>query len=98
MSDLTYPPPNPGLQYGVGVGIGGATGEGVTLDGSVGAVGEEFPPQATYPRANRIRNTIAMSFFISDSFRSFLSTPRRLSCPENEQADCHRRARLFIGI
>jgi len=46
--------------------MGGAPGEGVTLDGSVGAVGEEFPPQATYPRANRSRNTIARSFFISN--------------------------------
>ena len=44
--------------------MGGAPGEGVTLDGSVGAVGDEFPPQATYPRASRSKNTIAKSFFI----------------------------------
>jgi hypothetical protein len=65
MSNLTYPPgPNREPQYGVGVGMGGAPGEGVTLDGSVGAVGDEFPPQATYPRASRSKNTIARSFFI----------------------------------
>ena len=49
--------------------MGGAPGEGVTLDGSVGAVGEEFPPQATYPSASRMRNARVRSFFISDSFR-----------------------------
>jgi arylamine N-acetyltransferase len=78
--------------------MGGAPGEGVTLDGSVGAVGDEFPPQATYPRASRSKNTIEKSFFISDLlFGHFLSAPWRLSCSENEQAGCHRRARLFIG-
>ena len=82
---------------GVGVGMGGAPGEGVTLDGSVGAVGDEFPPQATYPRASRSKNTIAKSFFIfqppvGHSFQRHGA----LAVVKNEQAGCHRRARGFI--
>ena len=79
--------------------MGGAPGDGVTLDGSVGAVGEELPPQATYPRASRSKNTIAKSFFISDLL-SVISFQRRgaFLVRKTEQAGCHRRARLFIGI
>jgi len=44
--------------------MGVTPGEGVTLAGSVGAVGDEFPPQATYPRESTSKNTIAKSFFI----------------------------------
>src|SRR5207245_10897487 len=44
----------------------GIPGDGVTLDGSVGAVGDELPPQATYPKASRSKNTTVRSLFISD--------------------------------
>lgn len=74
-------------------------GDGVTLDGSVGAVGEELPPppQATYPNASRSKNTAARTFFISDLL-SVISDPRCdvLSSVKNEQAGCHRRRRRFI--
>jgi hypothetical protein len=76
--------------------MGGAPGEGVTLDGSVGAVGEEFPPQATYPSASRMRNARLRSFFISDSFRLFPARRDVLPSRENEQAGCHVRVRGFI--
>jgi hypothetical protein len=60
------------------VGIG-APGEGVTLDGCEGAVGEEypFPPQATYPRANRRKKAMATSFFISGLLSVITGTSNR---------------------
>jgi hypothetical protein len=61
--------------------MGDVPGEGVTLDGSTGAVGEELPPpQATYPKASTSRNTNARSFFISDLLFGH-SDPRRDALP-----------------
>ena len=76
--------------------MGVVPGEGVTLDGSVGAVGEEFPPQATYPSASTMRNARLSSFFISDSFRLLPARRDALASWENEQGGCHGRARRFM--
>ena len=74
-------------------------GDGVTLDGRFGAVGEELPPppQATNPSASRSKNTTAKTFFISDLL-SVISDPLSdvLSSVKNEQAGCHHRRRRFI--
>jgi hypothetical protein len=80
--------------------MGVTPGEGVTLAGrfgAVGPVGDEFPPQATYPRASRSKNTIAESFFIFNLLSVIPFSARgALAALKSEQAGCHGRALGFI--